>query len=85
MTEPILDGIIYSKGVQTMRGFHPIGTVVLLINGTKPIMIYGRLQHRNASEEVFDYVACLYPEGNINNDHNIFFNNQDIAPLPLKY
>ena len=61
-----------------MKRFHPIGTVVTLINGTKPIMIYGRLQHRNDTEEIFDYVACLYPEGNIDDDHNIFFYHEDI-------
>jgi hypothetical protein len=62
-----------------MKRFHPVGTVVTLINGTKPIMIYGRLQQQGGTEKIFDYVACLYPEGHINNDYNIFFNNEEIA------
>ncbi|MCL2398747.1 MAG: DUF4176 domain-containing protein [Defluviitaleaceae bacterium] len=64
-----------------MKRFHPIGTVVTLIDGTKPLMIYGRLQHRDGSEEIFDYVACLYPEGHIDDDHNIFFYDKDVEHI----
>ena len=66
------------KEEKMKKTYHPIGTVVTLYNGTKPIMIYGRLQRRDNSEEIYDYVACLYPEGNIANSHNIFFHNKDI-------
>ena len=51
----------------------PIGSVVRLVNGTKKIMIFGRLQIQASSGQKWDYVACLYPEGNLNEKYNVFF------------
>jgi hypothetical protein len=64
-----------------MTKFYPIGTVVTLVGGTIPIMIYGRLQFRADTDDIFDYVACLYPEGNIGEDYNIFFYHDDIETV----
>jgi len=61
-----------------MKKIYPIGTVVTLVDGTKPLMIYGRFQNSGDSEEIYDYVACLYPEGNISDDYNVFFNHEDV-------
>lgn len=44
----------------------PIGSVVTLINGTKKLMIFGRVQKQIPPGKTWDYVACLYPEGNLN-------------------
>ena len=59
----------------------PIGTVVTLVNGTKPIMIYGRKQMQEGNENIWDYVACLYPEGNIGDEYNIFFQHEEIGSI----
>jgi len=61
-----------------MKKLYPIGTVVTLAGGTKPLMIYGRWQLRNNVQEVYDYVACFYPEGNVDDTYNVFFNHEDI-------
>jgi hypothetical protein len=61
--------------------YYPVGTVVLLKEATHPIMIYGRLQRRNNDKNVWDYVGCLYPEGYIGDDANIFFNADDIGSV----
>ncbi len=66
-----------------MKEYLPIGSIVLLNNGTKKVMIYGRRQ-MNAEKKIFDYVACLYPEGNINEEYNFLFNNEDIAEVIFK-
>ena len=58
--------------------YYPIGTVVTLKGGNRPIMIYGRKQLQTSSDIVWDYVACLYPEGNLGEDYNIFFQNEEI-------
>ena len=29
----------------------------------------------------YDYIACLYPEGNLRADKCVFFNNEDIAEI----
>ncbi|MCL2398871.1 MAG: DUF4176 domain-containing protein [Defluviitaleaceae bacterium] len=62
-----------------MKKFYPLGTIVTLIDGTKPLMIFGRLQIHVDSEKMYDYVACYYPEGKISNDHNVLFNDEDIG------
>ena len=64
-----------------MNALLPIGTVVLLKESTKRVMIYGRLQREIDGSRVWDYIACLYPEGNINADHSYLFNNDQIESV----
>jgi len=56
----------------------PIGTVVLLEGGEKRLMIYGILPVNSDDGKTYDYIACLYPEGFIDNDHCFLFNNEDV-------
>ena len=45
-------------------------------------MIYGRLQYQLInSNKLWDYVGCLYPEGYISDDYNIFFNQDEIQKI----
>lgn len=57
----------------------PIGSIVYLKDGIKKLLIIGRaLKHNNdESQKVYDYAACLYPEGMISSEM-IFFNSEDI-------
>lgn len=64
-----------------MKEYLPLGTVVVLKNGQKKIMIYGRKQISIKTKVEYDYIACLYPEGNINNDYRYLFNNEDIEKV----
>ncbi len=65
-----------------MNNFLPIGSVVILKDGCKKIMIYGRLQYQLInSNKLWDYVGCLYPEGYISDDYNIFFNQDEIQKI----
>ena len=41
-------------------------------------MIYGRKQTHADSGIEYDYVACLYPEGNISDDFTYLFNHDKI-------
>ena len=59
----------------------PMGTVVLLRKGSKKIMIFGRKQVKMDTGEQFDYIAHLYPEGNIKKDMAILFNHDDIREV----
>ena len=61
-----------------MKSFLPIGSVVLLHGGTKRVMICGRVQVQVDDKKLFDYVACLYPEGYIDAQSMYLFNNEDI-------
>lgn len=64
-----------------MKNYLPVGSIVLLKNGQKKIMIYGRRQRRVTDEHEYDYIACLYPEGNINEDYMYLFNHEDIETV----
>ncbi len=67
-----------------MKNYLPIGSVVLLKEGKKKIMIYGRRQRRVTDQEEYDYIACLYPEGNINEDYMYLFNHEDIETVVFR-
>ncbi|ANC08862.1 TPA: DUF4176 domain-containing protein [Bacillus thuringiensis] len=60
----------------------PIGSIVILKEGTKKLMIFGRKQ-KVATDEVrkFDYMGCPYPEGYINPDFTYLFNHDDIQEV----
>lgn len=67
-----------------MKNYLPLGSVVTLKNGNKRIMIYGRRQVMASTGEIFDYVACFYPEGNISPDYTFLFNEEDIEKIHFK-
>jgi len=56
----------------------PLGSIVILKDGDKKLMIYGRDQLTVESEGAFDYIACLWPEGNLDVDFTYLFNRSDI-------
>lgn len=65
-----------------MKNYLPIGSIVLLKNGQKKVMIYGRRQSRvNEPDKEYDYIACLYPEGNINENYMYLFDHENIAEV----
>ena len=41
-------------------------------------MIYGRKQRDADTDIIWDYVACLYPEGNISTQQMYLFNHDQI-------
>lgn len=45
------------------KTFLPVGTVVLLKNGKKRVMITGFCVQPQGKDEAYDYSGCLYPEG----------------------
>ncbi|WP_342715136.1 DUF4176 domain-containing protein [Bacillus paramycoides] len=60
----------------------PIGSIVILKEGTKKLMVFGRKQ-QVATDEVrkFDYMGCPYPEGYMNPDFTYLFNHDDIQEV----
>lgn len=61
----------------------PIGSVVLLRNGSKSLMIAGRVVQNASDGLVYDYCACAYPEGYVSSQM-YFFNQTDIAIVASK-
>ena len=57
----------------------PIGSVVLLKNGSKNVMVTGfYVSSSDNLSGVFDYSGCLFPEGIISSDNNLLFNHAQI-------
>lgn len=62
--------------------FLPIGSVVLLKNAKKRIMVTGfAAKGKETGDKVFDYIGCLFPEGVISSDKNLLFNHDQIDKL----
>ncbi len=59
----------------------PPGTVVLVRGASRRVMITGRLQVREGSTRIYDYSACLFPEGLMRPDELLFFDHDDIEHL----
>lgn len=64
-----------------MKKFLPIGSVVLLKESQKRIMIVGVKQKQANSDKVWDYSACLYPEGILDPDKLFLFDAEQIERL----
>lgn len=59
----------------------PIGSVVLLKEGTKKLMVFGIRQTDAKSGREYDYSGVLYPEGNLGNETWFLFDDENIAEV----
>lgn len=66
-----------------MQGkYLPVGTVCLLKNAKKKVMIVGFCATATeVGEKIFDYIGCLYPEGIISSNENLLFNHEQIDKI----
>lgn len=63
-----------------MKTILPIGSVVQLHDAEKSLMIIGALQTAEDGTE-YDYIACVFPEGYLDEDTFFLFNNEDIETV----
>ena len=65
--------------MEDKRAYLPIGSVVMLKNGNKRLMIFGIIQSEVGNpENEYDYIGVPYPEGNIGTAAQYLFNHSDI-------
>ena len=64
-----------------MKDLLPIGSVVLLKDATKKLVIIGVLQVNAEQNKMYDYLAVPYPEGYLGSDNNYLFNQGDINDI----
>lgn len=63
-------------------GLLPIGSVVLLKESTKKLMIIGFAQvSADDPNRVYDYVGCVFPEGFIGPDQTFLFDSYQIEKI----
>lgn len=58
----------------------PIGSVVLLKESTKRVMIIGVLQKQTteSGDRIWDYAGVYYPEGYMGPDRTFLFNDEQV-------
>lgn len=66
-----------------LNGLLPVGSVVLLKNSTKRLMVIGVCQKEQGAEPpvLWDYAGCLYPEGYMGPTKTYMFNNEQIEKI----
>lgn len=62
-----------------LEGMLPAGSVVLIGENTKRLMIIGFLQQEAETEVVWDYVGIPYPEGYMGSERTYLFNHSQIS------
>lgn len=64
-----------------VRELLPIGSVVILKEASKKAMIYGVKQINKANNVEYDYIGVVYPEGNMGDGTQFFFNHEAIEEV----
>lgn len=64
-----------------MKDLLPVGSVVLLKDATKKLMIIGILQVKPDENKIYDYLGVPYPEGYIGEANNFLFYHEDINDI----
>ena len=60
----------------------PIGSVVLLENGSKRVMITGFCSMpENDEKKIYDYSGCMYPEGYVSSKQICLFDHNQISQI----
>ena len=67
------------------KEYLPLGSIVLLNNGEKKLMITGfSVSSPDYPNHLFDYCGCMYPEGIIRSDTICVFNHSEIKKVLFK-
>ena len=67
---------------QIREKYLPVGTVVLLQNGSKRVMINGFCtMDANKPDKIYDYSGVLFPEGSLSSDQTLLFDHNQIVRI----
>lgn len=67
--------------INDIKQLLPIGSVVRLSGAKKSLMIFGVCQMHNDSQQTYDYIGVVWPEGNMGAETQILFFHQDIEEV----
>lgn len=73
--------------VDMFKELLPIGSVVLLKCGIKKIMVTGIKpvsKDDDGTEQEYDYIGVIYPEGYLNDEFNFLFNHYDVNDVVFR-
>ena len=67
------------KGLRVMdKSFLPLGSIVLLKDATRKIVIVGYLVKEESNNKYWDYLGAPYPLGVIDPNKNLLFDREQI-------
>ncbi|MBE5785919.1 MAG: DUF4176 domain-containing protein [Clostridiales bacterium] len=66
---------------QDVRKLLPIGSVVRLVGAQKYLMIFGIRQTDTKENREYDYIAVMYPEGNLGENLRFMFDHDAIEEI----
>lgn len=61
--------------------FLPVGSVVLLNDATRPVVVIGFSVVEKGERKVWDYLGCAYPVGVVGTDNNLLFQRNQIEKV----
>lgn len=64
-----------------LNGLLPIGSVVVVGNSTKKVMIIGVCQKGGQEGKIWDYTGVVYPEGFLDPQKMFLFDNEQITQI----
>ncbi|MBQ6832059.1 MAG: DUF4176 domain-containing protein [Oscillospiraceae bacterium] len=64
-----------------VKSLLPIGSVIRLNGAQKCLMVFGVCQTHKESNETYDYIGVLWPEGNLGAETQILFEHKDIQEI----
>lgn len=65
------------QDIKTFNKYLPVGTIVLIKNNIKTLMIIGYLSKND--EKIYDYVGVYCPEGFAGKEYLLKFNHDDVV------
>ena len=66
------------------NSFLPVGSVVLLKDAKRPVVIIGFSVIEKGERKVWDYLGCAYPVGVVGTDKNLLFQRNQIEKIISK-
>lgn len=65
--------------MDTKEKYLPIGSVVLMKDAKKRVMVTGyAVKSPESGDKIWDYIGCLYPEGMVTANKNLLFQHESI-------
>ena len=61
--------------------FLPLGSIVLLKDAKRYVVVIGYTVVEEGSKDVWDYLACAYPIGVVDSSKNLLFNKDQIKEV----
>lgn len=62
----------------------PIGSIIWLKDAQRALMIFGVKQSNMETDEEYDYIGVLYPEGNMGTESQFLFQHKDIEKVVFR-